>query len=119
MKKKIIVSDDNEDLLYLMVTILQNGGYDVLGLRDGRVIMEGLYDQPDLFILDNEMEPYDGIAITKYIKSKPGGHSVPVMMISGSAGADEAAAAAGIDLLLTKPVNSALLLLSVRKLIPV
>jgi CheY-like chemotaxis protein len=117
MKKKIIVADDNDDALYLIVTILQNKGYEVLGLKDGSVIMEGLYDQPDLFILDKEMEDYDGMTITKFLKSKPEGHSVPIIMLSGAPTTNEAAAAAGIDLFLTKPVNAQLLLLSVNKLI--
>jgi CheY-like chemotaxis protein len=117
MKKRIIVSDDNDDTLYLMVTILQNAGYEVIGLNNGISIMEGLYGHPDLFILDNEMEPYDGIAIGKFLKSTADASSVPVMMVSGNHASQEAATAAGIDLFLTKPVNTQLLISSVSKLI--
>lgn len=117
MKKKIIIADDNEDSLYLMVTILQKHGYEVLGFKDGTVIMDGLCEWPDLFILDKEMDYYDGMAIAKHLKSKAEGKPVPVMMVSGSTTPKEAVTAAGIDLFLPKPFKAEHLLASVNNLI--
>jgi DNA-binding response OmpR family regulator len=105
MKKKIIIAEDDNDLLFMLVMMLQERGYEVLGLKDGSLIMEGHCELPDLFILDKHMDYYDGLAITKQLKNQQSSQSIPVMMISGTENKDEANAA-GIDLFFSKPIDT-------------
>jgi DNA-binding response OmpR family regulator len=116
MRKKIIVAEDDNDTLTLLVTILQENGYDVLGLPSGDLIMEGHCHLPDLFILDKEMEFNDGIAVGKYLKSQAGSNQIPIMMVSGFT-TEREAKDAGFDLFLSKPFQAKTLLSSVEFLL--
>jgi DNA-binding response OmpR family regulator len=116
MKKKIIVAEDDNDTLTLLVTALQDSGYDVIGLPSGDLIMEGHCHLPDLFILDKEMEFNDGVAVGKYLKSHPQSGQVPLMMVSGFTDEKEAKEA-GFDLFLAKPFQINTLLEGVEMLL--
>ncbi len=116
MKKKIIVVEDDDDTLFMLLTVLQNKGYEVLGLKDGSMIMGEHFFWPDLFILDKDMEYYDGITLTTYLKSKPEGNDIPIMMVSGDQNTKEAVEA-GIDFFLPKPFDTEHLLGAVESLI--
>jgi CheY-like chemotaxis protein len=72
-------------------------------------IVDGLHGDPDLFILDKNMDVIDGIAVSKYLRLKSGGRRVPIVMISGS-DSQARAKAAGVDCYLEKPIDLSRLL---------
>jgi DNA-binding response OmpR family regulator len=69
MVGKILVVDDDPDILDAVVMILESQGYKVVTARDG---IEGLAmlkaEQPDLMILDLLMPKMDGFAVCKELK---------------------------------------------------
>lgn len=103
-KKKILLADDDQDMLSILCKVLQDKGYEVLGLPSAMAIIDGLYEEPDLFILDKTMDIIDGIAVSKYLRLKSGGRRIPIIMISGS-DSQARAKAAGVDCYLEKPVD--------------
>lgn len=66
MSEKILVVDDDPDILDALTIILESQGYEVATARDG---LEGLTtlkaEQPDLLILDLLMPKMDGFAVCK------------------------------------------------------
>jgi CheY-like chemotaxis protein len=108
-KKKILIVEDDQDMLSILCKVLQDKGYEVLGLPSAMAIVDGLHGDPDLFILDKNMDVIDGIAVSKYLRLKSGGRRIPIVMISGS-DSQARAKAAGVDCYLEKPVDLSRLL---------
>jgi DNA-binding response OmpR family regulator len=84
--KKILVIDDEADMLHLLERILTEEGYQV------RLANDGIYglslvtdDKPDLILLDIMMPGPDGITVLKKIREQT---SVPVIMITGKRDTD-------------------------------
>jgi len=69
MHEKILVVDDDPDILDALTMILESQGYQVISTRDG---LEGLTslrtDNPDLMILDLLMPKMDGFAVCKELQ---------------------------------------------------
>jgi DNA-binding response OmpR family regulator len=69
MNEKILVVDDDPDILDALTMILESRGYQVTAARDGK---EGLAklkeDKPDLMILDLLMPKMDGFAVCKELQ---------------------------------------------------
>ncbi len=69
MASKILVVDDDPDILDAVALILESQGYEVVTARDG---IEGLAnlkaEQPDLMILDLMMPRMDGFAVCKELQ---------------------------------------------------
>ncbi len=69
MQGKILVIDDDPDILDALAMILESQGYEVFTARDG---IEGLAnlkaEKPDLMILDLLMPKMDGFAVCKELQ---------------------------------------------------
>ena len=69
MKEKILIVDDDPDILDALTMILEARGYQVVTARDG---VEGLAnlkaEKPDLLILDLLMPKMDGFAVCKELQ---------------------------------------------------
>ena len=103
-KKRILIADDDQDLLVLLCRLLQRRGYEVLGLPDATTIVDDLYEVPDLFILDKQMGLFDGLVICDYLRHQEKARHTPIVMISGSDSKAQAQAA-GVDCYLEKPLD--------------
>ena len=85
MQEKILVVDDDPDILDAISMILESQGYQVVTARDG---VEGLAnlkaENPDLMILDLLMPKMDGFAVCKELQdprwSKYG--DIPILMLT-------------------------------------
>jgi DNA-binding response OmpR family regulator len=115
-KKKIVVVEDDPDLLFLLGKVLSRVGYHVECLRDGSIILNADFVLPDLFILDRQLGCVDGIMITKYLKSF-GQQQRPIVMMSGTKEYERHALIAGVDYFLEKPLNIKNLLQIVESLL--
>ncbi len=82
--KKILVVDDDDDVLETIQLILEIGGYEVEPLNDAEVIFERIEDfQPDLILLDVVLGKIDGRVICSQIKCHVDTNSIPILMMSG------------------------------------
>ncbi len=80
---KILVVDDEPDVLQMLEVALGRRGHQVLTAAtgmEGLVIAEG--ERPDLVLLDIMMEGMDGWEVLKLLKLDPAMHDIPVVMLS-------------------------------------
>jgi DNA-binding response OmpR family regulator len=117
MAKKIIIAEDNEDILFILDMILHEAGYSVEVMPEGSAIIERESDWPDLFILDKHMPVIDGLEICKYLKRKEETKDIPIIMISSYHNLKQEAAELGVDDFIEKPFNLKDLLHTVRQCI--
>lgn len=82
-KSKIIVVEDEADILDVIEYNLTREGYKVLGFRDGEQGLEAIRgEDPQLVLLDLMLPGMDGIEICKKVKEDPLTRDVPVIMIT-------------------------------------
>ena len=80
---KILVVDDEPDVLRMLEVVLGKRGHEVLTAPTG---IEGLVtaqgERPDLILLDIMMEGMDGWEVLKLLKLEEGTRTIPVVMLS-------------------------------------
>jgi two-component system sensor histidine kinase RpfC len=106
---RILVAEDNPIAARVIVTLLRQRGHRVTLAGDGRETLEQARDGGfDLAFVDLRMPGMDGLAFARtYRSGERGGRHLPIIALTADA-AEEAghrAAAAGMDGLLTKPVD--------------
>lgn len=70
--KKILIADDEPDILEIISYNLQLHGYDVITAKDGdQAIQKAKQSLPDLIILDIMMPKKNGIEVCKILRSQP------------------------------------------------
>jgi DNA-binding response OmpR family regulator len=79
MKEKILILDDDKDILEILTLILTESGYEILSLSNGKKIFE-----PKLILMDVMLGDMDGLEICKSIKSKIQYKDLPVILISAT-----------------------------------
>ena len=80
---KILVVDDDIDLLNIMQLMLIRSGYEVRSLNNGKAVMAILnQDCPDLVILDINLGDADGRQICKDVKSMESFRFLPILLYS-------------------------------------
>lgn len=105
-QKKIVVVEDDCDLLFLLEKLFEKEGYKVVCLPDwSAVVNNANFEWPDLFLLDKEMVFIDGISICHYLKSNPKTENIPIIMMSGTSQFEAKAYQAGVKYFLEKPVD--------------
>lgn len=84
MKKKILVIDDQEDLLELTRRLLQSNGYEAVTSSDGTNALNLIKKElPHLVLMDMIMPDKDGGEICQEIKSDAALHHIPVILTTG------------------------------------
>ena len=82
-EKKILVIDDDQDILKLIKIILENEGYEVKTAPTGEEgIKYAIQDMPDLILLDIMMPIMDGWEILKMLHTDEGTRKIPVAMLT-------------------------------------
>jgi two-component system phosphate regulon response regulator PhoB len=108
MKKKILVVDDEEDILTLVEKVLVYEEYAIFLARNGEELFEIIKDnKPDLILLDIMMPGMDGFSICRRLKAKPATRDIPVIMLTvlSSRMDINRGIAAGAAAFLTKPFD--------------
>jgi len=100
---KILVVEDDPDILNALNIALGSVGFDVDVLLKGKSILQNQFVVPDLFILDRRLPDVDGLEICQYLKSKPSYQSVPVIIISASPKIRSKALESGATAFIEKP----------------
>ena len=85
MSKKILVFDDDNDILEILSIILLDSGYRIKILNCGDTVFDDIKDfQPDLILMDVMLGGLDGRIICRSIKENHLTHFLPVILISGT-----------------------------------
>jgi CheY-like chemotaxis protein len=83
--KKIMVIDDNPDILEIVSYLLADEGYQVATLNSGETVIQEIQGfRPDLVLMDVMLAGMDGRVICSNIKQMEQTKSLPVILISAS-----------------------------------
>ena len=83
MSKKILILDDDADILDILSYLIKEEGYEIHALAHGENIWESLRTfSPDLVLMDLMLADLDGRSICRGIKENPATSHIPVIMIS-------------------------------------
>ena len=116
-KEKILVVDDEEDILELVRYNLSREGYRVTGSLTGEdALCKVRSDTFDLIILDLMLPGMDGLAFTKTVKNDSRLRSIPIIMLTAKG--EEADIVTGLELgaddYITKPFSPRVMTARVR-----
>ena len=83
-KSRILIVDDNVELLEELENLLTLGGYDVIAISDGTKVFDtALKNKPDLILLDLKMSPKSGFQIADEARNSLLLKDVPVIAMTG------------------------------------
>jgi DNA-binding response OmpR family regulator len=116
--KKVLVIDDDPDILEAVQMILDSGGYDSATTTKGDETYKKIEEyQPDLIILDVLLSGNDGRRICKNLKADPATKKLPIIMISAHPTAKDSVKECGADSFIAKPFSVVDLLAEIQKYI--
>ena len=83
MKQRILVVDDDKEVVRLMRAYLEQAGYEVLVAYDGETAVHNLRrEKPDLLLLDLMLPDRDGWDITRLVRGDPILAHIPIIMLT-------------------------------------
>lgn len=118
MAKRILVIEDEEDLLKMMIFRLKSGGYEVISATDG---LQGLEmakkEKPELIILDLMLPRMDGYRICKMLKTSDEYKNIPIIILTARMEESDKKLAeeVGANAYMTKPFDHKLLLEKIKE----
>jgi DNA-binding response OmpR family regulator len=85
IKNKILILDDDPDILEILSLLLTQVGYEVQVMSCGDTVFDDIKAfQPDLLLMDVMLAGLDGRTICKSIKDNQLTHFLPIILISGT-----------------------------------
>ena len=116
--KKVLVVDDDPDILDALQLLLEFAGYEVKTTEKGEYA-ENLRDMngglPNVIILDVLLSGKDGRLICQKLKSQEETKHIPIIMISAHPNAKQSVTAVGADAFVAKPFDMEELLAIIAK----
>lgn len=120
MKKRILIVDDDKNVIHMLMLFLVDLGYEVIPARNGlsAVALAAKY-LPDLIVLDVMMPKMSGYQTCEFIRRKEGLQQLPIVFLTakGQPQDEEHGIKIGGSAYLTKPINFPLLEETVANLI--
>jgi DNA-binding response OmpR family regulator len=115
--KKILIADDDSDILDALSLMLADADYDTETILEGLTIQQISDSHADLLLLDIWMSGIDGRDICRELKSREETRKLPVIMISANKNVARLSKEVGADDYLSKPFDMDDLLAKVAKYI--
>jgi DNA-binding response OmpR family regulator len=104
--KKVLIVDDEPDILTFLQAMLEDAGYSVITMEKSDSVEQFVGEHlPDLLLLDMLLSGKDGRAIARKLKSQEHTRLIPIIMVSAHPGAERESQAAGADDYLAKPFD--------------
>ncbi|OHB62654.1 MAG: DNA-binding response regulator [Planctomycetes bacterium RBG_13_50_24] len=118
--ERILIVDDEEDILELVRYNLDKNGYKVITATSGeQAIIEAGGKTPDLIILDLMLPDIDGLEVCRKLKSDVKTERIPIIMLSAKG--EETDIVTGLELgaddYVTKPFSPKVLIARIRRLL--
>jgi two-component system KDP operon response regulator KdpE len=114
MAARILIVDDEPNIIGTVAPLLRSRGYDVLSAMSGRAAIDAAdREKPDLIVLDLGLPDIDGVEVCRHVRQSS---SVPILVLSarGAEGDKVNALDAGADDYVTKPFGAEELLARIR-----
>lgn len=104
---RILIVDDNNDILWVVEIILKRYGFDVIStLKGEEVLSKTMEFRPDLILLDVFLSGVDGIDVCNNLKADPRTKDIPVIMISAHTNFKEIQKFCKADDFIAKPFDA-------------
>ena len=120
MPKRILIADDEPNIVISLEFLMQRNGYEVMTAPDGEQTLRLLHEfKPDLILLDIMLPLRNGFEVCQHIRENAEWKHTKVIMLTAKGREVEVAKglALGADLYITKPFATKDLLASVRQLL--
>ncbi len=117
MPKRILVVDDDPDLVSVLEARLKTNGYEVRGVSDAVMVVEvARAFNPDLIMLDLMLPGGDGLVVLKRLWMIPSVKNIPVVVLTGvrDEGYKKKILEAGVSAYVEKPYDVEDLLSKIR-----
>lgn len=117
-KKKILIVDDERDIVKALMIRLKVSGYDVIAAYNGaQSIFMAYKEKPDLIILDIRMPAGDGFNVAEKLRQSNQTNQIPIIFLTGSpeTNAQERAMELGARFYIKKPYDPEELLDAVKR----
>jgi len=106
MNKKVLIFDDDTDILEVCTIVLETNGFEVTTQGNCDDLLRKVLDcSPDVVLMDNKIPPIGGITATREIKATPAFRDLPVVYFSANQDIARLAAEAGADHYIEKPFD--------------
>ncbi|MGE5152493.1 MAG: response regulator transcription factor [Bdellovibrio bacteriovorus] len=109
MNPRVLIVDDEPNIVISLEFLFKREGFEVSVARDGEEALAAIRDQrPDLVVLDVMMPKLDGFAVLEAVRSDPGLASTRVVMLTakGREAEQKKGLALGADAYLSKPFST-------------
>lgn len=120
-KPRVLVVDDEPDVVTLIERTLTGEGFEVFTAYDGISALDiAAIDRPQVIVLDIMMPMMNGYETCLQLKSDPETRQIPVLCLTSAHSADvrEKAQKAGAQALLIKPIMPAELVAQIKRYLP-
>jgi DNA-binding response OmpR family regulator len=109
MRKKILIVDDEKDIVSVLAKRLETKGYKAISASNGKEALNIIKQNAvDLIILDIMMPVMDGTALAESLRDDPGTSGIPVIFLTALQTRQEQRASAGLvgsRVIFAKPFN--------------
>lgn len=108
---RVLVIDDESDVVRLIGKILASCGHTCQIARDGvSALARAVRELPDLIIIDSELPKLSGAEVCRQLKTTPATEAIPIILMTSSyIDIDAVGAAAGPDAFVVRPFGHAVL----------
>ena len=106
MNKRVLILDDDLDILQICTIVLRKKGFDVQTLNtSNQVVNQVKAYRPDVILMDNWIPGPGGIEATRLLKMAPETQDIPVIFFSANSNVTQLAREAHADYFLQKPFD--------------
>lgn len=117
---KVLMADDQTELLHLMEEMIGLAGFEVTTATDGVEAMQAVFEtHPDIIVLDYNMPRKNGLEVAQDLKNNPLFAHIPIIIVTavGEKHAKLKGLGMGIDDYLIKPVDADELVARIRMIL--
>ncbi len=83
-RKKILIIDDEEDVLTYLATFFADNGFYVISAYDGKEgVKKALMEKPDIITLDISMPEESGVKALRELQNGENTKNIPIIIITG------------------------------------
>ena len=120
MTKRILIVDDEPNIVVSLEFLMKREGFDVAVATDGEAALKSVEEKtPDLVLLDIMLPKKNGFEVCQTIRANPGLQAVKIVMLTAKGRDTEVAkgTALGADAYMTKPFSTKDLIAQVRQIL--
>ena len=120
MNRRILIADDEPNMLLSLEFLMKRAGFEVTTAADGQAALDAIAESPpDLALLDVLMPRKSGLEVCETVRSNPAWNDVKIVLLTamGREVDREKGLALGADAYITKPFATNELLACVRELL--